>query len=129
MVMAERDILRGSDAFRTRSTKSRALRSGNRKFGPNRGSEPDCGIASADSFFYRINNTLIGNGTIRNVVLPSGSMTDFTFPFAHIYTKSTDPSSAIITYRKQMSRLATVGLDHTLQVFVVTIAPTISSFF
>jgi hypothetical protein len=84
--------------------------------------------------FYPINNTLIGNGTIHNVVLPSGSTTNFTFPFALVYTKSIDPTSTIITdiaskcLGKPPSDLnirykITVGV----RVFVVTIAPTISN--
>jgi len=84
--------------------------------------------------FYRINNTLIGNGTIHNVVLPSGSTTDFTFPFALIYTKSVDPSSAIITDIASRC-LSSPPSDLTIRykitvgvrVFVVTIAPTISN--
>jgi hypothetical protein len=84
--------------------------------------------------FYSINNTFIGNGTVRNVALPSGSTTDFNFPFALIYTKSIDPSSAIITDIASKC-LASPPADLTVhykikvgvKVFVVTIAPTISN--
>jgi LEA14-like dessication related protein len=84
--------------------------------------------------FYRINNTLIGNGTIHNVVLPSSSTTNFTFPFALVYTKSIDPTSTIITDIASKC-LSSPPSDLTInykitvgvRVFMVTISPTISN--
>jgi len=84
--------------------------------------------------FYRINNTLIGNGTIHNVNLPSGSTTNFTFPFALVYTESIDPNSAIITDIASKC-LGSPPSDLTInykitvgvRVLMVTIAPTISN--
>jgi hypothetical protein len=68
------------------------------------------------------------------VELPSGSTTNFTFPFALIYTKSIDPSSTIITDIASKC-LSSPPSDLTIhykitvgvRVFVVTIAPTISN--
>ncbi|KAI0320740.1 hypothetical protein OF83DRAFT_509206 [Amylostereum chailletii] len=50
------------------------------------------------NIFYNLNNneTHIGNGTLDNVQLPSGSNKNITFPFSLVYTPSIDPSGAIL---------------------------------
>ncbi|KAF8265958.1 hypothetical protein EI94DRAFT_1830941 [Lactarius quietus] len=86
------------------------------------------------NIYYPINNTLIGNGTLNNVNLPSHSTTNFTFPFLFNYTTSIDPTFAIITdiAEKCLSNpqadltikyVLTVGV----KVFFVSVSPTITN--
>jgi hypothetical protein len=84
--------------------------------------------------FYPINNTLVGNGTVNNVKLPSGSTTNFTFPFALVYTESIDPNLSIlrdIASKCIGSSKADLTVHYKLtvgvRVFFVTISPTISN--
>jgi len=86
------------------------------------------------NIYYPINNTLIGNGTLNNVNLPSHSTTNFTFPFLFDYTTSIDPSFAIITDIAEKC-LASPQADLTIKyvlnvgvrVFFVSVSPTISN--
>jgi len=84
--------------------------------------------------YYPINNTLIGNGTLNNVNLPSHSTTNFTFPFLFDYTTSIDPSFSIITDIAEkclgnpqsdltIKYVLTVGV----KVFFVSVSPTITN--
>ncbi|KAF8478426.1 hypothetical protein DFH94DRAFT_55927 [Russula ochroleuca] len=83
--------------------------------------------------FYPINNTLVGNGTVNNVVLPSSSTTNFTFPFALVYTTSIDPTFAIITdiAEKCNSSQSDLTIRYKItigvRIFFVTISPSISN--
>lgn len=86
------------------------------------------------NFFYPINNTHIGNGTLSNVKLPSHSTTSFTFPFTINYTQSIDPSSAIITdiaakclASPQQDLTIKYDLTVGVKVFFVSVSPTISN--
>jgi LEA14-like dessication related protein len=86
------------------------------------------------NIYYPINNTLIGNGTLNNVNLPSHSTTNFTFPFLFDYTTSIDPSFAIITDIAEKC-LASPQSDLTIKyvltvgvkVFFVSVSPTITN--
>ncbi|KAI0306347.1 hypothetical protein B0F90DRAFT_1946470 [Multifurca ochricompacta] len=84
--------------------------------------------------FYPINNTIVGNGTLNNVNLPSRSTTKFTFPFSLDYTDTVDPNLSIITDIAErclgspqrdlsISYKLTVGV----KVFFITVSPTISN--
>lgn len=86
------------------------------------------------NIYYPINNTLIGNGTLNNVNLPSHSTTNFTFPFLFDYTTSIDPSFAIIKDIAEKC-LSSPQSDLTIKyvltvgvkVFFVSVSPTITN--
>jgi hypothetical protein len=46
--------------------------------------------------FYPINNTAIGGGDSKNIVIKSNQQTNFTFPFAINYKTSLDPRNLIL---------------------------------
>ena len=82
---------------------------------------------------YPINNTLIGNGTLKNVVLPSHATTTFTFPFSLDYTEAIDPNHAILEdlltkcAGSQQDLTITYKLTVGVKVFFITVSPTISN--
>lgn len=67
------------------------------------------------------------------MVLPSSSTTNFTFPFALVYTKSIDPTLAIITdiaskcLGSQSELTVRYKITIGVRVFFVTISPSISN--
>jgi hypothetical protein len=82
---------------------------------------------------YPINNTLIGNGTLKNVDLPSHTTTTFTFPFSLHYTEAIDPNRAILEDLiakcggSQKDLTITYKLTVGVKVFFITVSPTISN--
>ncbi|KAI0029381.1 hypothetical protein K488DRAFT_88800 [Vararia minispora EC-137] len=84
------------------------------------------------SIYYPINNTFIGNGTLKNTPLPSFSNKSFDFPFSLDYTSSIDPQQTIITdivTKCAAKQDLTVRYDLTVGVRVlgVTVSPSVSN--
>jgi hypothetical protein len=83
--------------------------------------------------FYPINNTLIGNGKLANVKLPSRATTKFTFPFSLDYTESIDPNRLILADlaskcgSNQQDLTVNYKLTVGVKVFFITVSPTISN--
>jgi len=84
--------------------------------------------------FYPINNTRVGSGSVLNVNLQSHASTSFTFPFALVYTTTTDPNDAIIIdiagkclASPQRDLTVNYRITVAVRVFFITISPTISN--
>ncbi|KAJ6502430.1 hypothetical protein C8R45DRAFT_976615 [Mycena sanguinolenta] len=88
--------------------------------------------------FYPINNTAVGTGTAKNVVLGSHAETNFTFPFTIQYSTSIDPQNLILLDLAKKCGIIggsktdlTVDYKITLsvQILFIPISPSISNTF
>jgi len=91
------------------------------------------------TIIYPINNTEVGNGTIKNVDIKANQQTNVTFPFTFNYNANEDPNFAVLQDLANhcgfggSSQSSPIKVDYKIklsfQVLFVTIKPTISNSF